>query len=89
MQLPQTQFFKGKNYRGFCPIGPWLTVLERDELPCMDELALELDDNGAAAERHHGQPGVQAGKNDHRALHLPERRSRKCPAYRGPQAAVH
>jgi 2-keto-4-pentenoate hydratase/2-oxohepta-3-ene-1,7-dioic acid hydratase in catechol pathway len=24
VQLPQTQFFKGKSYRGFCPIGPWL-----------------------------------------------------------------
>ena len=28
VQLPQTQFFKGKSYRGFCPIGPRLTVLE-------------------------------------------------------------
>ena len=22
VQLPQTQFFKGKSYRGFCPAGP-------------------------------------------------------------------
>ena len=22
VQLPRTQFFKGKSYRGFCPIGP-------------------------------------------------------------------
>ena len=22
VQLPQTQFFKGKSYRGFCPLGP-------------------------------------------------------------------
>ena len=29
VQLPQTQFFKGKSYRGFCPVGPWLTVLEQ------------------------------------------------------------
>jgi 2-keto-4-pentenoate hydratase/2-oxohepta-3-ene-1,7-dioic acid hydratase in catechol pathway len=51
VQLPQTQFFKGKSYRGFCPIGPWLTVLERDEFPRIDDLALELDVNGAARQR--------------------------------------
>jgi 2-keto-4-pentenoate hydratase/2-oxohepta-3-ene-1,7-dioic acid hydratase in catechol pathway len=29
VQLPQTQFFKGKSYRGFCPLGPYLaTVIE-------------------------------------------------------------
>ena len=33
VQLPQTQFFKGKSYRGFCPIGPWLTVLDGEEFP--------------------------------------------------------
>ena len=31
VQLPEMQFFKGKSYRGFCPIGPWLTVLEPEE----------------------------------------------------------
>ena len=51
VQLPQTQFFKGKSYRGFCPIGPWLTVLERDEFPRIGDLALELDVNGAARQR--------------------------------------
>lgn len=51
VQLPQTQFFKGKSYRGFCPIGPWLTVLERDEFPRVDDLALELDVNGTARQR--------------------------------------
>ena len=51
VQLPQTQFFKGKSYRGFCPIGPWLTVPERDEFPRIDDLALELDVNGAPRQR--------------------------------------
>jgi 2-keto-4-pentenoate hydratase/2-oxohepta-3-ene-1,7-dioic acid hydratase in catechol pathway len=51
VQLPQTQFFKGKSYRGFCPIGPWLTVLEREEFPRIDDLALELDVNGAPRQR--------------------------------------
>ena len=46
VQLPQTQFFKGKSYRGFCPIGPWLTVLEPDEFALLDRLDLRLTVNG-------------------------------------------
>ena len=46
VQLPQTQFFKGKSYRGFCPIGPWLTVLEPDEFGELDRLDLRLSVNG-------------------------------------------
>ena len=46
VQLPQTQFFKGKSYRGFCPVGPYLTVPERDEFPLLNELLLTLAVNG-------------------------------------------
>ena len=46
VQLPQTQFFKGKSYRGFCPIGPWLTVLEAEEFAYLDQLELQLTVNG-------------------------------------------
>ena len=46
VQLPQMQFFKGKSYRGFCPIGPWLTVLEPDEFAVLDRLDLRLAVNG-------------------------------------------
>ena len=46
VQLPQTQFFKGKSYRGFCPIGPWLTVLEPQEFAMLDNLDLRLLVNG-------------------------------------------
>ena len=51
VQLPQTQFFKSKSYRGFCPIGPWLTVLEREEFARVDALELELKVNDAARQR--------------------------------------
>jgi len=51
VQLPQTQFFKGKSYRGFCPIGPWLTVLEGEEFSRIGDLALELDVNGEPRQR--------------------------------------
>ncbi|WP_288427644.1 fumarylacetoacetate hydrolase family protein [uncultured Agrobacterium sp.] len=47
IQIPQTQFFKGKSYRGFCPVGPYLTVLERDEFRYLDQLNLSLRINGA------------------------------------------
>lgn len=47
VQLPQMQFFKGKSYRGFCPIGPWLTVLEPGEFALIDNLDLRLSVNGA------------------------------------------
>ena len=46
VQLPQTQFFKGKSYRGFCPIGPHLAVLAPDEFGLLDELSLRLCVNG-------------------------------------------
>jgi len=46
VQIPQMQFFKGKSYRGFCPLGPHLAVLEREEFAYLDELALTLAVNG-------------------------------------------
>ena len=45
VQLPQTQFFKGKSYRGFCPIGPRLTIFEPDEFALLDRLELRLSVN--------------------------------------------
>ena len=46
VQLPQMQFFKGKSYRNFCPIGPWLTILEPGEFALLDNLDLRLSVNG-------------------------------------------
>jgi 2-keto-4-pentenoate hydratase/2-oxohepta-3-ene-1,7-dioic acid hydratase in catechol pathway len=51
VQLPQMQFFKGKSYRGFCPIGPWLTVLEPEEFVYLDQLELQLSVNGSSRQR--------------------------------------
>jgi 2-keto-4-pentenoate hydratase/2-oxohepta-3-ene-1,7-dioic acid hydratase in catechol pathway len=42
VQLPQTQFFKGKSYRGFCPLGPFLAVPEPEEFGALDRLTLTL-----------------------------------------------
>jgi len=46
VQIPQMQFFKGKSYRGFCPLGPHLAVLERSEFAYLDELTVTLAVNG-------------------------------------------
>ncbi|OAN38983.1 fumarylacetoacetate hydrolase family protein [Mycolicibacterium iranicum] len=46
VQLPQGQFIKGKSYRGFCPTGPVLAILEPDEFALLNDLDLRLTVNG-------------------------------------------
>ena len=47
VQLPQTQFYKGKSYRTFGPTGPWLTLVDAADLARLDEIELCLTVNGA------------------------------------------
>ncbi len=51
VQLPETQFFKGKSYRGFCPLGPYLAVLEPGDVGRLDELSLTLSVNDAVRQQ--------------------------------------
>lgn len=46
VQLPQLQFFKGKSYPTFCPVGPRLVVPDADEWGRLGELELRLAVNG-------------------------------------------
>jgi 2-keto-4-pentenoate hydratase/2-oxohepta-3-ene-1,7-dioic acid hydratase in catechol pathway len=46
IQLPQGQWYKGKSYRTFCPVGPYLCVPERDEVARWASLRLTLSVNG-------------------------------------------
>lgn len=46
IQLPQGQWYKGKSYRTFCPVGPYLCVPERAEVARWPELRLSLTVNG-------------------------------------------
>ncbi|BBF99646.1 MULTISPECIES: fumarylacetoacetate hydrolase family protein [Pseudonocardia] len=46
VQLPQGQWYKGKSYRTFCPVGPYLCVPERAEVARWPELRLALTVNG-------------------------------------------
>ncbi len=46
VQIPQMQFHKGKSYRTFCPLGPVLCLLSRDEMHYLNDLKLTLSVNG-------------------------------------------
>jgi 2,4-didehydro-3-deoxy-L-rhamnonate hydrolase len=46
VQLPQGQWYKGKSYRTFCPVGPYLCVPDPDEVSRWRELRLTLSVNG-------------------------------------------
>jgi 2-keto-4-pentenoate hydratase/2-oxohepta-3-ene-1,7-dioic acid hydratase in catechol pathway len=46
VQLPETQFYKGKSYRTFAPIGPTLCLLDASEMHYLDELELTLSVDG-------------------------------------------
>jgi 2-keto-4-pentenoate hydratase/2-oxohepta-3-ene-1,7-dioic acid hydratase in catechol pathway len=46
VQLPQTQFYKGKSYRGFGPTGPFLVLLSPAEWKRWPELRMTLTVNG-------------------------------------------
>lgn len=46
VQLPQGQFYKGKSYRGFGPVGPGLVLLSADEWKRWPELHMRLSVNG-------------------------------------------
>ena len=45
VQVPQMQFFKGKSYRSFCPVGPVLCLLSEDEIGYVNNLELTLTVN--------------------------------------------
>jgi 2-keto-4-pentenoate hydratase/2-oxohepta-3-ene-1,7-dioic acid hydratase in catechol pathway len=46
VQIPQMQFYKGKSYRTFGPVGPYLCLLEPRDMPKLRELRLTLTVNG-------------------------------------------
>jgi 2-keto-4-pentenoate hydratase/2-oxohepta-3-ene-1,7-dioic acid hydratase in catechol pathway len=46
VQLPQLQFYKGKSFRSFGPVGPYLCLIEPDDVPLLSDLTLRLTVNG-------------------------------------------
>lgn len=53
VQLPQGQFYKGKSYRGFGPVGPGLVLLEPQEWKRWPELHMRLAVNGQVRQDGH------------------------------------
>ncbi len=47
VQLPEGQYLKGKSYRGFCPLGPVLAILDDDDYSRLGSLELRLSVNGS------------------------------------------
>jgi 2,4-didehydro-3-deoxy-L-rhamnonate hydrolase len=47
VQLPQGQWYKGKSYPTFCPVGPYLVIPERHEVARWRDLRLTLTVNGS------------------------------------------
>ncbi|MDP9547199.1 UNVERIFIED_ORG: 2-keto-4-pentenoate hydratase/2-oxohepta-3-ene-1,7-dioic acid hydratase in catechol pathway [Burkholderia cepacia] len=46
IQIPQMQFYKGKSYRTFGPVGPYLCLLEASDIARLHALTLTLTVNG-------------------------------------------
>ena len=46
IQIPQMQFYKGKSYRTFGPVGPWLCLLEAADFRYLSQLQLTLKVDG-------------------------------------------
>ncbi|MBC8724804.1 fumarylacetoacetate hydrolase family protein [Paraburkholderia sp. 31.1] len=51
IQIPQMQFYKGKSYRTFGPVGPYLCLLEPRDIPRLRRLDLTLTVNGAVRQK--------------------------------------
>jgi len=46
IQLVKTQFYEAKSYPTFTPVGPWLTLVDAEDLARLDSLRLTLRVNG-------------------------------------------
>lgn len=53
IQLPQTQFYEGKSYPTFTPVGPQLVLLSAEELKRFGDLRLQLRVNGQLRQDMH------------------------------------
>ena len=51
VQIVEQQWFKGKSYRGFCPVGPFIYLLDSGEIDYLEKLDLHLLVNGETRQR--------------------------------------
>jgi 2-keto-4-pentenoate hydratase/2-oxohepta-3-ene-1,7-dioic acid hydratase in catechol pathway len=97
VQLPQGQFYKGKSYRGFGPVGPALLLLEPQEWARLPELRMLLAVNGGVrqdaycAEMIHGPAATLTELSELQAMHAGDLIATGTPAgcaARAPSKAV-
>lgn len=60
VQLPQGQFYKGKSYRGFGPVGPGLVLLSPAEWRRWPDLHMRLSVNGQVRQDAHCREMIHA-----------------------------
>src|SRR5271166_4423645 len=51
IQIPEMQFYKGKSFRTFGPVGPYLCLLEPGDIPKLRKLDLTLTVNGSVRQK--------------------------------------
>ncbi len=51
VQVPERQWFKGKSFRGFCPVGPVLYLVDEVDIPALYNLDLYLKVNGGVRQK--------------------------------------
>lgn len=51
IQIPQTQFYKGKSFRTFGPVGPYLCMLSKQDMKQLGQLQLTLTVNGQVRQK--------------------------------------
>lgn len=51
VQIVEQQWFKGKSYRGFCPVGPYIYLLDAGEISYLEQLELQLQVNGVTRQQ--------------------------------------
>ena len=51
VQIPQEQWFKGKSFRTFCPTGPYLYLLDNEDVPRLKNIDIELSVNGKSRQK--------------------------------------
>ncbi|KVE28731.1 fumarylacetoacetate hydrolase [Burkholderia singularis] len=51
VQIPEMQFYKGKSYRTFGPVGPYLCMLDARDIPKLRALDLTLTVNGQVRQK--------------------------------------
>lgn len=51
VQIPEMQWYKGKSFRTFGPVGPYLCLLEEQDMPLLKNLDLHLTVNGQTRQK--------------------------------------